>query len=181
LRKDGTTTASLISDRMNPIRGVFRLQVMALDGKILRDEHKVVTLPPLSATRVAQYADAALLGDASPAATVAVFGLDVEGEPPSRDVVYFAAARSIAWPSPGLRAELRPDGDGYTLDLHAQHLVRALWIDFGDLDAELSDNALTLLPGESVSLHVKSGAELSRLRDKLRLRSLADVLPSRPG
>ncbi|HYM85109.1 MAG TPA: glycoside hydrolase family 2 protein, partial [Pseudoxanthomonas sp.] len=180
LRKDGRTAINLISDRTGPLRGELRLRVMGLDGKLLRDERKPLTLAPLSSTRVAEYADADLLGKAEAKTTVAVFELSVEGEPASRDVVYFAAAKDIAWPAPGLRAELRRDGDGYALDLHAQDLVRALWIDFGDLDAELSDNALTLLPGDHISLRVKSGADLSRLRDSLTLRSLADVLPP-PG
>lgn len=180
LRKEGFTTVNLISDRTGPLRGELRLRVMGLDGKLLRNERKPLPLAPLSSTRVAQYADADLLGNADAKSTVAVFELSIEGEPASRDVVYFAAAKDIAWPAPGLRGELRADGNGYVLDLHAQHLVRALWIDFGDLDAELSDNALTLLPGEHVSLRVKSGADLSRLRDSLTLRSLADVLPP-PG
>jgi beta-mannosidase len=59
------------------------------------------------------------------------------------------------------------------LDLRAAALARAVWIDFGDTDAELSDNALTLLPGESVSLHVTSKADLATLRETLRVRTVA--------
>ncbi len=180
LRKDGRTSVNLISDRTRPLRGELRLRVLGLDGKLLRDERNSLMLAPLSSTRVAHYADADLLGKADPRTTVAVFELSVEGEPASRDVVYFTAAKDIGWLAPGLRAELRAEGSGYALDLHAENLVRALWIDFGDLDAELSDNALTLLPDESISLQVESGAALSRLRESLALRSLADVIPP-PG
>ena len=84
------------------------------------------------------------------------------------------------WPDPGIQAELRRDGDGYVLDLRARKLARALWIDFGDLDAEPSDNALTLLPGESISLHVTSAASLDALRKSLRLRTLADAVRPSP-
>jgi beta-mannosidase len=48
-----------------------------------------------------------------------------------------------------------------------------VWIDFGDTDAEVSDNALTLLPGESISLRVSSKAGLAALRKSLRIRSIA--------
>jgi beta-mannosidase len=108
-----------------------------------------------------------------------VFDLRVEGEPASRGVVYFRAAKDMRWPAPGLHAQLRRDGDGggngYALELHAQQFARAVWIDAGDLDADLSDNALTLLPGEAVSLHMRSRAGLAALRKSLRLRSLADL------
>lgn len=173
---DGKTTVSLLNDRTRAVRGELRLRVMGLDGKVLRDENKQVELAPLSSTAAATYADADLLGNADPASTVAVFDLKLDGEPASRGVVYFKAAKDMPWRARGLRAQWRRDGTGYALDLHADMLARAVWIDFGDLDADVSDNALTLLPGESLTLHVSSKASLAALQKALHLRSLADVL-----
>ncbi|CAN7325576.1 beta-mannosidase [Massilia sp. LjRoot122] len=179
LRKPGgTTTVSLLNDRTRRIGGTLRLRLMGLDGKVLRDERNQVDLAPLSATKAATYLDADLLGGADPASTVAVFDLQSEDEPAARAVVYFAAAKQMVWTSAGLRAELRRDGDGQVLDLTASRLARAVWIDFGDLDAELSDNALSLLPGERVSLRVTSAAATEALRAALRIRSLADAVQS---
>ncbi|HEY1231536.1 MAG TPA: glycoside hydrolase family 2 protein, partial [Ramlibacter sp.] len=113
-----------------------------------------------------------------PASTVAVFDLRADGEPASRGVVYFKAAKDMRWLDPGLRAHWRPDGNGYALELHAAALARAVWVDFGDLDADVSDNALTLLPGESVSLHVSSRARLATLRKALRVRSVVGTNPA---
>jgi len=172
----GATTVSLLNDRTHAVRGELRLRVLALDGKVLRDERKAVELAPLSATRFGAYADADLLGKTDPASTVAVFDLQVEGEPASRGAVYFAPAKQIAWQPAGLRAELRRDGAGLVLEVAAARVARAVWIDFGALDAELSDNALTLLPGERVRLRVKSGADEGALRAALHIRSLADAV-----
>lgn len=176
LRKEGVTTVSLISDRTQPRNGELRLRVMDLDGKVLRDERKPVVLAPLSSTKFASYRDAELLGGADAAATIAVFDLDIDGEPAARDVVYFDAAKSLALRDPGLRAELRAQGDGYVLDLHADRLARGVWIAFGDLDAELSDNALTLLPGERRTIALRSQARLDDLQRALSLRSLVDAI-----
>ncbi|TQK02557.1 beta-mannosidase [Herbaspirillum sp. SJZ107] len=172
----GTTTVSLLNDRTYAVHGELRLRVLGLDGKTLRDERKQVELAPLSATRFRDYADAGLLGKADPAATVAVFDLQVEGEPASRGAVYFAPARQVKWGDAGLRAELRRDGAGLVLEVTAARLARAVWIDFVDLDAELSDNALTLLPGERVQLRVTSAAGEGALRAALHIRSLADAV-----
>jgi beta-mannosidase len=172
---DGNTTVSLLNDRTRPVTGELRLRVMTVGGKVLRDERTPVELAPLSAVKVAGYLDAALLGNADPASTVAVFDLAVEAEPASRGVVYFRAAKDMAWPDPKLQAELRRDGDGYSLDLHAAALARAVWIDFGDADADVADNALTLLPGESLSLHVASRADLETLRKALQVRTVAGM------
>ncbi|MEW6760353.1 MAG: glycoside hydrolase family 2 protein [Pseudomonadota bacterium] len=166
----GKTQVHLLNDRTQAVRGELRLRVMTLDGAILRDERKPVEMAPLSASRVADYVDADLLGRADPASTVAVFELRAEGEPASRRVVYFKAAKDMAWPEPGLQAQWRSKGGAYVLELQAATLVRGLWIDAGE--AEVSDNALTLLPGERVSLRVSSKAGLAALRKGLRLQTM---------
>ena len=178
LRGDGHTEVSLLNDRTEARRGELRLRVMSLQGKLLRDERKAVTLAPLSATRVADHADAALLAGADPATMVAVFDLQVEGEPASRSLVYFAAAKQMGWAAPGLHTDWGRDGADYLLELRADRLARAVWIDFGAIDAAPSDNALTLLPGERVAVRVSSSASLDELRAALRLRSLADSMPA---
>jgi len=171
----GKTAVSLLNDRTQPVHGELRVRVMTLDGKTtLRDERRPVELAPLAATLVANYADAELLAGSDPGYTVAVFELQADGEPASRGVVYFKAAKDMSWPDPGLRAQWRRDGGGDALELRATAFARAVWVDFGAIDVELSDNAFTLLPGESVVLRVASPhADLEALRPSLRLRSVA--------
>ena len=172
----GKTAVTLLNDRTHAVRGELRLRVMTLDGATLRDERKPVELAPLSAAKVADYMDAELLGRADPASTVAVFELRADGEPASRRVVYFKAARDMAWRDPGLETNWRREGAGYVLELRAATLARGVWIDAGE--AEVSDNALTLLPGEQVSLRVTSKAGLATLRSTLRLQTLTKDIGS---
>jgi beta-mannosidase len=167
---EGKTSVSLLNDRTRVVRGELRMRLLSIDGKLLRDERKPVELAPLSALKAASYSDAELLGDADPATTVAVFELQAEGEPASRGVVYFKPAKELAWPDAQVMAELRRDGEGYNLELRAKHLARAVWIDFANVDADVSDNAFTLLPGESLSVRVASKASLATLRKALHVR-----------
>lgn len=176
LRKDGTTRVSLLSDRTQPRHGTLRTRLFALDGRVLRERSQAVELPPLSATVALTLPDSQVLGAADPRASVAVFDLQVDDEPPSRSVVYFDAAKNLRWSDPRIDARLTPDGDHLRLDLAAHAVARGVWIDFGDRDATLQDNALTLVPGESVSLRVDSSAAPDELRKALRIRSLADAL-----
>lgn len=173
----GSTSVSLLNDRTRRVRGELRTRVMTLDGKVLRDERKPVNLAPLSSSKIADYRDAELLGKAAAAEdTVAVFELQADGEPAARGVVYFAPAKQIAWKQAGLTTALRQDGDAFLLEITAQRLARGVWIDFGALDAELPDNAITILPGERVTLRVTSAATEGALRAALTIRSLADAL-----
>jgi beta-mannosidase len=171
----GRTAVTLLNDRTHAVSAELRVRVVGLDGEHIRDERRQVAMAPLSARKVAEYTDADLLGKADPASTVAVFELQAKGEPASRRVVYFGAAKAMPWPLGGLKVQLRREGKAAVLDLHASKLARAVWIDFGHADAEVSDNALTLLPGEHLTLRISSKLGLATLRKLLRVRSLSGM------
>jgi beta-mannosidase len=58
----------------------------------------------------------------------------------------------------------------------AKRLARAVWIDTGDLDVRLSNNAFDLLPGESVEIAVDGKVDIDALRRAVTIRSLVDAL-----
>ena len=176
LRNHGTTTVSLVSDRTAAIPAHWRMRVMSFDGKLLSRAEGSVTVAPLSSTRIGSYTDAKLLKGADPKATFAVFDW-LDGERTlSRNLVFFDEPKNLALPPAGIRASLAPAGDGYQLTLTAAALARDVWVSFGDHDAELSDNAFNLLPGETVTLTVHSKASLDDLRGALKITSLADAM-----
>lgn len=176
----GQTRLHLINDRAEARRGELRLRVMTLQGRTLREERQALTLAPLSSQLLARYADADLLGDADPAAAVAVFELQVEGEPASRSVVYFKPAKDLAWPqASAVQAQVERVGGELQLHVQARSLARGVWVEFEGLDVDVADNALTLLPGESLRLKLKlSGngmATVDDLQRALRLRVLGSA------
>lgn len=175
LRDEGVTRVSLLNDRQQGLQATWRLRVIDLDGTQLSEQRHTVAVPPLSALEVGQFADADLLKGADPARTVAVVELFDGATLLSQQVVYFAPAKALALSPAKIDSELRTDGDGYLLTLRSPTLVRALWIDFDGRDAALSDNALDLVPGETVTIRVTSAADLATLRNALRLHSLADI------
>jgi len=176
LRKDGQTRLTLVSDRTVPVTAEWQLRVMDFDGKVHRDTRKPVTLAPLSASFVEAFTDRELLGTADPNRTVAVFELLQDGKAVSRRLVYFNAAKDLRWSTPGITADIQAAEQGYQLEVTSKSLARALWVDFGDLDVDISDNALSLLPGERVTLSLRSSADIDALRRALTLRSLGDVM-----
>lgn len=181
LRNDkGQTEVTLVSDRTVPLAARWRMRVMDVSGKVLSKSEKPVTLAPLSSLRVGSFSDAQLLRRADPMRSFAVFELLDGARVLSRNLVFFDAAKNLHLPSPDIRSELRADGDGYALTLSSATLAREVWLGFGDLDATLSDNAFDLLPGEPLTVHVRSNATLEQLRAALQVRDLADTLAGSP-
>ena len=180
LRKDGVTTVSLVSDRTAPLALRWRVRVMDFTGKPLSERTQPIRLAPLSSTQVARYTDADLLKGADPAHTFAVFDLLDGDQVLSRQTVFFDAAKRLALPAPQLHPRWTTDADGYALTLTSPVLVRELWLSFGDTDVQLSDNAFDVLPGEPVTVHVRSAASLAQLQAALQLRDLATTLAGAP-
>jgi len=166
---------SLLNDRQQGLQATWRLRVLDLDGTRRGEQRHTVALPPLSALEVGRFADADLLKGADPTRTVAVVELFDGATLLSQQVVYFVPAKALALSSARIDTELRADGGGYVLTLRSSTLVRALWVAFDGVDATLDDNALELVPGETVTIRLRSEADLDTLRDALRFTSLADA------
>jgi beta-mannosidase len=175
LRRDGRTEVFVVSDRTAPLDAQLRTRVMDIDGRLLRENIEDVRAPALASTRAARLTDAALLQGADPHRSVAVFELIERGRLLSRQILYFAPALALPLPDPGLHAELADHGHGIVLNVRAERLAREVWIDFGALDAQVSDNAFDLLPGERVELPVATETDIASLRNALRVRSLFDA------
>ena len=125
---------------------------------------------------MAAYTDAQLLDGHDPHATFAVFELLDGDKVVSRNLVFFDEAKTLALAVPQIHASLAAGADGYTLTLSSDTLARDVWVSFGDLDADVSDNSFDLLPGQSVRLTVHSKAGLEKLQHALRVQDLADVM-----
>jgi beta-mannosidase len=179
LRDDGMTRVSLLNDRQQGLQATWRLRVMDLDGALRSEQRHTVALPPLSALEVGRFADVDLLKGADPARTVAVVELFDGGRLLSQQRVYFAPAKALLLSPATIDSELRADGDGYVLTLRSPTLVRALWIAFDGLDATLDDNALDLVPGETVTIRLHADADLASLQKALRLTSMIDAMAAR--
>ena len=176
LRNNGTTTVSVVSDHTTPTDLRWRVRVMDFSGFVLDQHEAAVTLPALSSSKVATYADAELLKGADPRTSFAVFDL-LDGETViSQNLVFFDEAKNLQLPAPNIQSKLATAADGYTLTLTASKLARDVWVSFGDQDAALSDNAFDLLPGQSLTLTVHSKLSLDALQHALHVQDLADVM-----
>jgi len=176
LRRDGKTEVFAVSDRTADFDATLRTRVYDMAGKLLREESRPLRATALSSTSLARLDDATLLKGADPRRTVVAFDLLEQGNLVAHHLLYFGAARTLALPQPELATSLRDTGHGLVLTVTAKRLARGVWIDTGDLDVRLSNNAFDLLPGESVDVTIDGHVDADTLRRALSVRSLIDAL-----
>ena len=83
--------------------------------------------------------------------------------------------------APKIETTVDKTGGDYTVTLKSAKLARSVYLSFGDLDANLSDNYFDLLPGEPVTLTVKSSATLDQLRGAMKVMSLTEAYNPKDG
>lgn len=172
IRQDGHTEVAAVSDRTEALDAQLRTRVMDMDGKLLSEHSEPVQLPALSSRQIAQASDAELLHGADPHHTFVVYELIEHGRPVSRQLLFFDPALKLRLPDPQLEGRIDRRGNDTILTVSAKRLAREVWVDFGDLDAQVSDNAFDLLPGEQVELKLTGVTDLAALRKAMHLRSL---------
>ena len=101
--------------------------------------------------------------------------LTVAGSVVSSNLIYLAPTVEIHLPPAPLKTELAKNGDSYRLTVSSPVLARSVYISFGDLDAEVSDNYFDLLPGQTVEIAIRTAASEDALRSGLKVISLVDA------
>jgi beta-mannosidase len=105
-----------------------------------------------------------------------VFDLEVGGKRVSRNLIFFDVMHNLDLPiMPKVDATLNKTAAGYTITLQSSKLARGVYVSFGDLDVENSDNYFDLLPGEPATVTLKSAATLDQLKSAMTIMSLTEA------
>lgn len=172
LRKDGVTHINLVSDQGTPHSFDYRLRVMDIDGKVLLETTRSVTVAARTSLKLDALGDADLLKGAAPERTYVVADLLDHGARVSRSIAYFTPSKALALRDPKIKTKLKAVPGGYAVTLGTPTLARQVWIDLGAIDARLSDNAFDLLPGEPATVTFSSAKPLAAIKAALSVRSL---------
>src|SRR5205807_6119180 len=122
---------------------------------------------------------ATLTAKADPRQSFLVFDLEVAGKKVSRNLIFQDVMHNLELPvAPKIDVTLSKNADDYTMTLQSSKLARNVLLLFGDLEAQTSDNYFDLLPGEVVTVRVKSPATLEQLRGAMKTESLTEAFNS---
>ena len=176
----GTLSIYIVSDKTAPLDGTLRLRIMDFAGKVVKETNQNVEIDPL-ASKIYQQVPLVELSGGNATGWSGLFGvadLTVGGQEVSRNLVYFVPSKQIQLPHVSVAAEISQAGDGYAVTLSSAELARSVYVSFGDLDAEFSDNYFDLLPETKQTIHVTSKATLADLKSHMKVLSLADAFSS---
>jgi beta-mannosidase len=175
--ENGTVSVYVVSDKLEATATELRVRVLDFQGKALLEKSQPISVPELSSKVYATFSRAELLKGGDGQHAFAVFDLLQSGKIVSRNVMLFDHTRNLALPVPAIQADWNGSPGAYTVRLQSAVLARHVYVSFGDKETEVSDNYFDLLPGEPVTLQVKSAADMEQLRRSLKVRNITDAFP----
>jgi beta-mannosidase len=173
---DDVVDVYVVSDKLQPLSGTIHARLLDFSGNILLDQPREVQIPAQSSAVYLSFNTAELTGKADPHRSFLVLDLEVGGKRVSRNLQFFDVTHNLELPvAPKIEATLSKAGEDYTVTLESPQLARSVYLSFGDLDVHSADNYFDLIPGESVTVTLKSAASLDQLKNALKITSLREA------
>jgi beta-mannosidase len=173
---DNKVDIYVVSDSLQPLTGTIHTRLLDFSGKVLADQTKEVQVAAQSSANYLSLDTADLAAKGDPRNSFLVVDLEVAGKKVSRNLVFFDVTHDLQLPvKPNIETTLSQSGKDYTISLQSPTLARSVYLSFGDLDVESSDNYFDLLPGEPVTITLKSAAAIDQLKSSLKIISLTDA------
>jgi beta-mannosidase len=169
----------VVSDKLQPFSGKIHMRLLDFSGSVLFEQTKDAQIAAQSSAIYLSVDKAALAAKGDPRRSFLVFELEVAGTKVSRNLVFFDVMHNLELPvAPAIETTISKATEGYTVTLQAAKLARSVYISFGDLNVQSSDDYLDLLPAEPVTIRLKTSATLEQLKAALKAMSLTEAYGS---
>jgi beta-mannosidase len=178
---DGKVDVYVVSDKLQPLSGQIHWRLLDFSGKVLMEKTQDVQVPAQSSAVYFTLDQKELLASADPKKSFLVFDLAVGGQNVSRNLIFFDTMHNLDLPtSVHIEKSLENSNGTYALTLRSSAIARSVYISFGDLDVQTADNYFDLLPGEQVTVKLKtpSSVSLDQLTSAMQVTSLTDAFPA---
>jgi beta-mannosidase len=173
---DDKVDVYVVSDKLQPLSGTIHMRLLDFSGNVLLDQTKDIQIAAQSSAIYLTVEKATLAAKADPRRSVLVFDLEMAGKRVSRNLIFFDVTHNLELPvAPRIEATISKAGEDYTVALQSSKLARNVYLSFGDLDVQSSDNYFDLLPAEAVAIRLKSSATLEQLKAALKTTSLTEA------
>lgn len=180
--RDGNVVVYAVSDHQQPVAATLRFRLMDMHGTVIEDDKQQVSLPPLSSGVYMTVPLQSLVEKHKDLSDVfVVTDLSVDGSVVSSNLLYLQPTKQVQLLPAVIHTDLSQENNTYRLTLSSDVLARDVYVTFGDLDAEVSDNYFDLLPGASNTITVTSKASLAEVKEHLKVMSLVDAFPPQPA
>lgn len=171
-REEGQLKVGVVSDKLEPIQADLKLKVMDFEGNVIWEETKAVEIPANSSANYFEVKEADFLKGKDAKNQLMLTEL-VQGEKVlASNVFYFAPVKNLNLSAPKVDYSIQPVEGGFDIKLKADKLAKNLYLTLGDENGFFADNYFDLLPGQEVTIKLKTSISKEKLDEVFALRTL---------
>jgi beta-mannosidase len=173
---DDKVDVFVVSDKLRPVSGVIHYRMLDFTGHTLLEQTREVQIPAQSSASYLLLDQAGLAKKGDPRETFLVLDLEVGGHRVSRNLIFQDVMHNMKLPvAPKIETTVSGSGQSYQITLRSTELARNVYVSLGDLDVRFSDNYFDLIPGEPLTITIKSTATVDRIKQALKVTSLTEA------
>lgn len=174
IEKNGLLNVYLVSDRLKDRKGKLTLKVINLNGGVINEVEKQVTLKANSSNIVfSQNTDKLLKGYLRNEIVIhAVFS---SGNDLYSNNYVLLKQKEMNYPKPVITKSIKKNKDGFEVTLFSDKFARGVFLSIDGIDNFFEDNYFDLLPNETKNIKVKTNLSVSDFVNQLKLISLKNI------
>lgn len=179
----GSMRVYIVSDKTEPLQATLDVSLMDFDGKVLLQDKLPVNVDPLASKIYLDWPlDKLTAAGATDTSRVFVLARLMAGSDElSRNIAYLAPVKEVHLKPANLTFDVFGEKGNFKVRVSSPVLARDVYLSFGNLDTNVSDNFFDLLPGETREIAVNTQASLDALKANMHIVSLTDAFKHDPS
>jgi len=177
IREEGELRVYIVSDRLKATRGKLNVRVMDLKGTVLFEANSNINHPANSSKIQFKAPLADILKEKAPNEVIVVARFSENGNKGKiyANNYFLSRYKDIDFPKANIRTQSVAVGDGFDITVESDVFARGVFLSVEGIDNFFSDNYFDLLPGEAITIHVKTPLDKATFDKQLKTESIADA------
>lgn len=174
VEENGRLNVYAVSDKLTASKATLKKTVYDLDGKVVSDISRPITIKPNSSTSVFSEPVETILKGKARNEVVVFTSLANKNDLLSTNTAYLAKAMDIDFRDIKFTKTISKVEGGYEVSLEVDKPARGVYLELDNIDNFFSDNYFDLMPGQASRIKVNSKLSLAEFEKQLTIRTLRD-------
>ena len=177
IAKENLLEVHIISDNLKPVKGELTVRVMDLQGNVVYTKDSKVTLPPNSSKiQFSAPLETVLNGKGRNEVVVnAQFKESSKKLSVAENNYFLSRYKDIDFPKATIKPTSVAAENGFDVTVESNVFARGVFLSLEGIDNFFSDNYFDLLPGEPVTIHIRTALDKTSFDRQLKIESISDA------
>lgn len=165
----------IVNDRLEQVNAQLVLKLMDFDGRVIWEAASLVEIPANSSRDYFNENKEEFLARKDTRNLLFSAELIEDGKSVSRNVFFFRPFKELNVPNPQVDHTIVKADNGFQIELKTDKLAKNVYLQIGDEEGFFTDNYFDMLPGEKITINLKTKILEEKLNELLTVRTLDDA------